>query len=255
MSNDKYIFMKVIYFIILTAIVVSSCTTRSGKELQPAPEEKAAQTSGPTVGKKDLLGKVTGSAYLERATGYFLMADGDTSSFMPVFSEFKETGRVSLNLNLPYAGMDTSHAGMTTNTISNPKPYSQWIKELEMILSVASGDYITDSIRSISVGRLILTGDMAIEITGQYKNIYGSNERITTAEYWEISRFLMTTPLASDFNRLLEPYSLKISSVSIEKAMFTTKEDLLNNSVIETSPAEIPETILDCITWFIIEMK
>ena len=35
------------------------------------------------------------------------------------------------------------------------------------------------------------------------------------------------------------------------KNLFTTKKDLLNNSILQTMPEDIPETILDCITWVI----
>ncbi|MDD4108590.1 MAG: hypothetical protein PHH93_07720 [Prolixibacteraceae bacterium] len=244
--------MKLITFILLTASLVISCSTRSVKEQKAIPAKQVPVPSDPVVSNKDLLGAVAGSAYLKRATGYFLMADGDTSAFMPIFSESKETGQVSLNLNLPYAGRTAVSAERNSNAISCPKPYSKWIKELKMILPVASNDYNLDSLKSISIGRLILTGDLAIKITRQYKNIIAENERITTADYDEISRFLLTSALTGDFNELLKPWSLKVSKVSIEKTFFTTKGDLLNNSVTETNPSDIPETILDCITWLIV---
>jgi hypothetical protein len=201
--------------------------------------------------QKNLIGEIAGSAYLQRATGYFLISGNDTSAFMPIFTESKENGKININLNLPYAGLNKPFPGEIP--VNDPKPYSQWSKELAIILKTASKDYNLDSLGSISVGRLILTGDLAIDITKEYNKRFGNKKQITTADYGEIEKFLLTSKLAKNFNNLLKPYKLTAKKISIEKTFFTTQKDLINNSSTETLDDSIPDSILDCITWIITE--
>jgi hypothetical protein len=236
-------------YLILVVALFASCSTRSGKDSKSNPQARNNHNNDTIVGEKNLMGEIAGSALMTRANGYFIIVNNDTSGFMPIFSEFKENGEVNINLNLPYR-VQTEF--MKRYSLRKPKPYSRWFNELKIILPFASGNFNMDSLRSISLGRLILTGDLAIDITRQYKNSIGDNEKIATADYEKIERFLLETKLAEDFNELLRPYSLSLAKITVEKTFFTTKEDLLINSITETSPAKIPETILDCITWIII---
>lgn len=101
----------------------------------------------------------------------------------------------------------------------------------------------------MSIGRLILTGDLAIAITEEYRNKFGEKEKITTADYSEISDFLLESRLTKDLNELFEPYSKSVEKVSIEKAFFTTRDELVNYSRVSKDTSDIPNKILDCITW------
>jgi hypothetical protein len=94
---------------------------------------------------------------------------------------------------------------------------------------------------------------MAIDITKEYKQKFVNKKQISTADYDEIEKFLFTSKLTEDFNKLLKPYKLTTKKISIEKTFFTTREDLINNSVTEILPDSIPNSILDCITWIITE--
>lgn len=242
--------IKIISILLLT-ILALSCGYRTDKEGKSNTPLTIISNSDTITCQKNLIGEVASSAYLQRATGYFLISGNDTSGFMPVFTESKENGKINIDLNLPYAGMKKPFQEKIP--IKDPKPYSQWFKELEIILQTASKDYNLDSTGSISIGRLILTGDLAIDITKEYKKKFGTKEQITTADYGKTEKFLLSSKLAEDFNKLLLPYRLKSKKISIEKTFFTTKEDLINNSITETIPDSIPETILDCITWIITE--
>ncbi|WMJ71715.1 hypothetical protein RCC89_00805 [Cytophagaceae bacterium ABcell3] len=183
------------------------------------------------VGSRKVEGEVAGSSYLERATEYFVLNKSDTSDFRPVFKEYKENGHVSLFLNIPYAKSNTTHR--------------QRLEELKLILPVAASDYNLDSLSSFLVGRLVQTGDLAIEVTKAYKEEFPTVEAVKN--YQETSAFLTQSKLAADINDLLEPYNLKVESVGIEKLFFASKEELLMYSAIETDTADIPEWILDCI--------
>jgi len=236
---------------VLLIILAFSCSHRTDKTKISDSEDGNIPNSDTITGIKNVTDEIAGSAYLLKATGYFLISDNDTSGFMPIFSESKENGNINIDLNLPYSGLKKPLPEKIR--INDPKPYSLWYKELEIILQTALKDYNLDSLASISIGRLILTGDLAVEITKEYKNKFGDNEKITTADYHAIENFLLTSKLATDINKLLKPYNLKCTKISIEKTFFTNKEDLLNNSILQTMPEDIPETILDCITWVITE--
>jgi hypothetical protein len=193
------------------------------------------ETQDTLIASKTITGEPAGSAYLKRAVEYFVVVKNDTSGFMPVFIESKEKSAVSIDLNLPYT--------------NKTETYAQRMSELKLILPIASKEFDFDSLRSLSIGRLILTGDLAVEITKQYKSRFGENEKLTSSDYGRIMEFLLETNLTKDLNELLEPYSLTVEKIIIEKAFFTTKDDLIKNSNTAEDTLEIPDKILDCITW------
>lgn len=191
------------------------------------------------IGTLDLTKEVAGSNYIKSATQYFVIDKNDTSNFTPLFSESLNGGEIALKLNLSYIQKNTSH--------------SQRMDELIKILSKASSQYNIDSLQSISVGRLIQTGDLAINIANQYTDAYDDSTQIKTTDYKILSNFLLTTKLTSDFNDLLEPYALSVKSIDIEKAFFSDKATLFNYSELETDSLLVPDKILDCITWLTLE--
>ena len=155
---------------------------------------------------------------------------------MPVFTESKENGAVDIIIRFQ-------------NTIT----YQEHINELKLILSKAETEYRFDSLKSISLGRLYLSGELAIEITRQYLQTFGGYAEIRTTDYQRISSFLLHSKLSEDINTLLKPYRVSVESVSIEKAFFTTRENLLGSTKIKMDTALIPEKILDCQTWVILK--
>ena len=165
---------------------------------------------------------------------YFIIVNNDTSDFMPIFTESKDDNVIGINLNLPYS--------------KHTKTFVQRLSELKLILPLASKEFNFDSLKSMSIGRLILTGDLAVDITKEYKKKFGDIERIRTADYQRISDFLLESKLTSDFNELFKPYSISVETISIEKVFFTTKSELLNYSKLDKDTTEIPVKILDCIT-------
>lgn len=228
--------MKETFAITCLLILLTSCTNTSKQD------QKNMNSKEDTIAvvKKDITGETAGSAYLLRATKYMIAQNRDTSQFNPIISMFKVDSALSLDLNLAY--------------YQNTPGYSQMLEELELILKEVASDYNLARLTSIEIGRLILTGDLAVRLTKQYTELHDSEE-ITTANYATISAFLAQSELAADFNKLLKDYGIEVSSVRIEKTFFTTKDELLKNATLVTDTNLIPTRILDCITWLQLQAK
>ena len=219
---------------ILVILVLASCheTIRHSDE-----QEKTLSVSTPDtiIGSRPITNEIAGSAYRKRATGYFVIIGTDTSDYMPIFIESKKNGHVILDLHLPYYNDNLT--------------FDQHLCELNKILSKASTEYDFDYLTGISIGRLILTGDLAIKVTDQYKEKFGEPGTIKTDKYNEISNFLKESQLANEFNNLFQPFSLTVDHIGVEKVFFAHKDELLKLKIkTKTDTSEIPDKILDCLT-------
>ena len=227
--------MKQILIVLLSLSVFGTCSNQSESKTKIEDIKQTKLISDTIIGKKSITHEIAGSAYRKRATGYFVIVNNDTSDFVPIFTESKDDNNIGINLNLPYA--------------KHTKTFKQRLKELKLILPFASKEFNFDSIKSMSIGRLILTGDLAIDITKQYKQKFGDIEKIRTEDYQRISEFLLESKLTTDLNELFKPYLISVEKIGIEKVIFTSNSELLNYSKLDTDSTEIPEKILDCITW------
>lgn len=225
---------------LLLALLFLACN-QNGKCVSSQTTNQKQTTVDTIVGSKLMTNEVAGSSYLKKAIGYYLIVGNDTSDFTCIFSESKDGGKVGMDLNISY-----SKITMT---------YGQRMNELKKILSVAVKDFNFDSLTTIDFGRLVLSGDLAIDITNQYKQKFGTSTKITNYDYEMVKKFLKSSKLATDIDSLLKPYSISVVNVSIEKVFFTTKEDLYQLSKIETDTTKVPERILDCMTWVRLTMK
>ena len=189
-------------------------------------------TADTIIGSKYINDKIAGSAYRKRAIGYFVIIDKDTSDYTCIFTESK-AGKVNIDLNIPY--------------FKNTMTYGKRFSELKLILPRASKDFNFDSLNYISYGRLVQSGDLAIEITKEYKQKYATFKNLST-DYNKFEEFLITSKLGKDLASIFKPYSMIVASASVEKLFLTTKKDLYWASKIETDSAEVPDKILDCMT-------
>jgi hypothetical protein len=212
---------------------------QNGKSVSSQSVNDKKMTSDTIVGSKFMTNEVAGSYYLKKAIGYFIIVGNDTSDFTCIFSESKDGGKVGMDLNISY-----SKITMT---------YGQRMNELKKILSAAVKDFNFDSLTTIDFGRLVLSGDLAIDLTNQYRQKFGTSTKIK--DYGVVKKFLKNSKLATDIDNLLKPYSISVDNVSIEKVFFTTKEDLYQVSKIETDPTKVPDRILDCMTWVRLKRK
>lgn len=187
------------------------------------------------VGHAPITDEIAGSAYRKRATEYFVIIDKDTSDYRPIFTESKEDGALGLDLR-------TRHAG-------KPRPYQELLNELGIIFPEAAKDYNLDSLKRISIGRLVNTGDFVVDIARQYYANFEQDNGIPTADYPRISSFLLKSKLASEFNTVLNQYRMEIDKISVEKVYFTTFESVRNSSKVEKDTTNLPRKILDCTTW------
>lgn len=228
--------MKKLILINFIILAIYSCSSHTEKKQESDNKKPEVESADTLIGKINITNEIAGSAYRTRATGYFLIVNKDSSDFMPIFSESKDNGNIGINLNLHY--------------LKNSKTYHQRLNELELILPVAALEYNFDSLKTMSMGRLILSGNLAITITKEYKDKFGDKEKIPTKDYKEISKFLLAeSSLSKDLNELLKPYSKSVSRIDIEKAIFTDKNELLRYSTISRDSTELPEKILDFMTW------
>ena len=189
-----------------------------------------------SVCRYDISDEIAGSAYRKRGIGYFVVIDKDTSDFHCIFTESKD-GNVNINLQIPYLKKSTTHV--------------ERMKELKLILDNANNDFNFDSLKYIGFGRLILSGDLAVEITNEYVKKFGTNSKLM--DYKTMKQFFIDSKLGYDLNNVFKPYSIIVTDVSLEKLFFTTKKDLYWASRIEIDSSLVPEKIIDCITW--VELK
>jgi hypothetical protein len=185
------------------------------------------------VGSKTITDEIAGSAYRKRATGYFVIIGKDTSDYTCILTESKDGGKVSIDLNIPYSKAEI--------------PYRKRLEELKTILPKAATDYNFDSLASISLGRLILSGDLAIDITKQYRQTFGTSNKLK--DYKTVEQFLLKSKLSTDLDNLFKEYSISVDNVSIEKLFLTSRKELYWASKIETDTTNIPDRILDCMTY------
>lgn len=210
--------------------VISACS-HSGGDSTTVKENQLGLTADTLVGRKTITDEIAGSAYRKRATGYFLVINSDTSDFVCIFAESKDGGKVSMDIRFEKRTMT----------------YRQRMTELKRILPEVGKDFELDSLRSLYLGRLVFNGDIAVDVTKQYRNRFGEADKI--ADFITVSEFLKESKLGTDLNDLLSQYSISVSRVSPEKLFFTSKKDLFWASKIETDSVTIPDKILDCMTW------
>ncbi len=222
----------------LLVIIFTSCSNNQQDYFAQTTTENKV-TIDTIVSSKTITDEIAGSAYRKRATGYFVIFDKDTSDYICIFTESKDGGKVSIDLNIPY-----SKATMT---------YRQRLEELKIILPKAAKDYNFDSLSSISFGRLILSGDLAIEVTQQYRQKFGTSNKLES--YTTVEQFLKESKLGADLNVLFKPYSMSVDKVSIEKLFMTSRQDLYWASKVETDTTNVPIKILDCMTWVTLMKK
>jgi hypothetical protein len=229
------------FILVITALLMLAACAEPDKN-KPQSDNKNQVTSIPNtiIGKKNVINEIAGSAYLKRATGYFIIAGKDTSDYRVIFTENKDDGKVAID-----AHYDKYN--------KKGKLFAIRMEELTRILPEAQKDYNFDSLATISMGRLVSTGDLAIDITKSYIKKYGENYKISS--YKDITDFLLSSELVASFNKLFKPYSITVTQIDAEKVFFTTKRELYYSSLIEADSTGIPERILDCITWIYLEKK
>jgi hypothetical protein len=215
----------------LLAITLTSCSDRQNRSVKTTNENSV--TIDTLVGSKIITDEIAGSAYRKRAICYFVIIDKDTSDYTCIFSEYKDNSNVGIDLNIPYF-----KATMT---------YRQRLEELKIILPKAATEFNFDSLTGINFGRLVLSGDLAIDVTKQYHQKFGISDKLQS--YETVGQFLKESKLGSDLDNLFKPYSITVDKVSIEKLFHTSQKELYWASRIETDSVDVPDKILDCMTW------
>jgi hypothetical protein len=231
MGNCKNDTMNIKLSIGILALLMISCIGNQKKDnAKLTVQNKLAFDT--IIGSKIITNEIAGSAYRKRAIAYFVITNKDTSDYTCIFSESKKDGKVAIDLNSSYAKVS--------------KPYRKRLEELKLILPKASRDFNFDSLTGVYLGRLVVNGDLAIDITKQYRQKFGANNKLQS--YSTVQQFLKESKLSIDLNNVLKPYFLKVEEVYIEKLFFTSKQDLYWASKIETDSTNVPDKIIDCMT-------
>ena len=170
---------------------------------------------------------------------YFVITGKDTTGFTCIFTESNKNGAIGIILN----------AGSSKTC----RTYRQKLEELKIIFPKAAQDFDFKLLTSIELGRLIFSGDLAVEVTEEYQKKFPSGNR--HIDYSALGEFLKKSRLGSDFNKLFQNYPVTVSGVSAEKAFFAPKAQLLRQCKIETAPSIIPDKTLDCMTWIRLTRK
>ncbi|MEP2026079.1 MAG: hypothetical protein ABJH98_19970 [Reichenbachiella sp.] len=207
-------------------ILMWACQPKNKPEIS-SPEPTVPDT---LVLRFDVNEELAGSAYREKATGYLLVVDGDSTLFFPAFTKSKKYGRVNLILGL--------HPSLT---------YHQQMKQLKTILPYAAKDYNFDSLSGVFVGRLVQTGDLAIQVTNEYLEAFDGYGSTATTQYDTIASFLATSKLGRDFNKLFDLYGLTAVGTSVEKVFYTEMHESIK--IDSAQHSQWPEKILDAMTW------
>lgn len=215
--------MKSGYLILF--ILLIACNRQSDKGNLPQAAGKMGVDT--LIGSMTLTDEIAGSAYRKQAKAYFLIIGDDTSDFRSIVTEAKEDNQVDIEIRF-----------------RRSMSYTQQMRELGKLLPAGAADFSYDSLTSISIGRLITTGDLAVALSRDIKW-----NRILVKDYDDVQQFLLNSKLAADFNRLLSPYHKRVKHVGVEKAFLADKRILFANAEVESDSSAIPDKILDCITW------
>ena len=221
--------MYIKIFFLLALLLISCNNKPQSSATGPTAINKAKVDT--IVGSRIIMEEIAGSEYRKRAIGYFVITGKDTSDYTCIFTQSKDRGEVGIVLNIPY--------------MKTAMPYSKRLEELKIILGKAENDFNFDSLRFIGFGRLILSGDLAVDITKQYQQKFGTKNKLES--YSTVQKFLMESKLVTDLKVLFRPYSITVDKIYCEKLFFTTREDLYWASKIETDTMYVPEKIIDCI--------
>jgi hypothetical protein len=219
-------------YILFAVLISCNNSDTSNKENTAESSIPPIEKIDTLIAKKDVTKVIPGSEYLKRAYSYTLIIASDTSAFKCHFSEWKADNSLFF-----------------VSKFHPSKSYRNQITELKKILEEANKDFNLALLKTVGMGRLIETGDLAVKVSNQYFKQYGNGNTVNIS----LDTFLLNSALGTEFNTILQPYGLKVKEVVTEKKFFINKTSLFQHSIIESEAASIPEKILDCITYLKVE--
>ncbi|MBI2259131.1 MAG: hypothetical protein HYU67_09570 [Flavobacteriia bacterium] len=175
---------------------------------------------------RELNNELAGGNYRKGGIIFQPIINQDTLGFVVYFSESK-SGKCALEFR-------------KINYKCSHRVAMFWLSK---IIPEIKKSYTLDSLKSIYLGRLISNGDLAIQVTKQYRKRFGKSNVI--AKYSTVFDFFLTSQIAIDFNRLLNPYELKVKKITAEKIFFGSQSECKRYSIIESDSTQMPLKILD----------
>ena len=201
-----------------------------------------------------------------REKEYFLVAGKDTSGLSCIFSVNKNSGDISVTLeyddfyksSLASIACSSDTSAIVEEKIEHKAPYykmtyRQQMEALRLILKESSKEFDLSKMRYISL-MLLSSGDLAIEVTEQEQYLKKIRTKGSISGYVELEKILANSRLKSDLDKLLEPYSVFINRIIVEKVYYENKENFLAESKIDAT-IKVPKNILNCFIYLEINLK
>ncbi len=221
--QQKALSMKKSIVVLILSIIIFSCKEKTTK----TPSNTQTETQ-----KNDTLriGSITDEdKYIsnQKITHYFPILEKDTLKLYVELEHKDNIGYVDIHFQ----------KNMT---------YDEQYNLLKPIFKKINTDFPLVQVDAIFLG-LISTGDLAITVTKQLEE---KTDDLATQvnDYNFITDLLLETQLSSDLNTLLNPCGVEIKNIQVEK-MFLMDKKYLKDYTLKTPTKEIPNTILDAITW------
>ncbi len=169
---------------------------------------------------------------------YLPILNGDTQNFWIKFGKTKT--------NKYFLGIDKQ------SSIS----YSQKMLFIQQTLDSINRDFPLGTISQIETfnfGRSTANEELASNLSLEYFKIFGPNKAPYQIHPDSLSTFLSHSSLATDLNKILHPYHLKVESIRAEKAFIIPLNKLSNTREKEIYEKSGIHSILD--TWLWISIK
>lgn len=244
---------------LLTLLLFSTCNRMKSTESTVIGDVQAD-----TIVKSGTVpNEIVSTGYREKE--YFVVAGKDTSNLSCIFSENKNSGKISLtfkcntnNKRALISSNSLSDSAVIGETSTEPKvpyyktTYQQQMSALGMILKKSSEDFDLSKLQNISL-ELLSSGNLAIEVTDQYVKRFGTKS--LTTRYKEVEQILSDSQLYSDINEMLKSYFIVADRISVEKVYFAGKKAFLAESKIDTVTTKIPDYVLDCFIYINLKAK
>jgi hypothetical protein len=150
----------------------------------------------------------------------------------------------SLHFSIEAGEREDSSVALRFNFYSTLS-FQQHLHYQQLILEELANDYALNRTSSIFLGRLLYTGDLALQTT---KEIQTAN---WDGSHAQLNLLLPQTEVVRAYQTILSPFGLTVRDVSIEKVMLAEKSSLLNFATITMPENEQPDRVLDGMLWLI----
>lgn len=133
---------------------------------------------------------------------------------------------------------------MLLGQYSKPTSYGAELRYLQLLLPYIAKHFPMDSLDGITLGNISDHPDLAVSLTKAYVQKFGSIDHPIDPN--TIQAFRNSSVAATDFSRLLSPYSISVKQVGFDDLTISKNAaKLLDRNAMASDTAQIPEKVLD----------